>query len=263
MSPTSFTKTILATILICSILTYGASLIGTNQLPPELQRQYPLCTILPSSIEFVQEEQAKYVGEIRLYWPKHSEVRILIMDGSEEARRKLMNYANEWALYSGLVFKRVYTIAASPQIRISFNCNGYNSLVGQQALDTLYEDLPTMCLQGLDQTKDEELFQRTVLHEFGHVMGLLHELQNPNVKIPWNLPKLYSYYKTTYDWDTSMVNKWILQPVDEENVDYSNFDPSSIMIYAIPDSLTNGEYSFGWPKTLSKIDRDKIKFYYN
>ena len=33
---------------------------------------------------------------------------------------------------------------------------------------------------------DEREFRRAVLHEFGHVLGLVHEYQNPNADIPWN-----------------------------------------------------------------------------
>ena len=51
-----------------------------------------------------------------------------------------------------------------------------------------------------DSTSEEE-FARSILHEFGHALGMLHEHQSPANGIPWDETKLYDYYRAHYDWD--------------------------------------------------------------
>lgn len=114
-----------------------------------------------------------------------------------------------------------------------------------------------MCLQGLDTLKNEALFRRTVLHEFGHVMGMLHELQNPTVAIPWDTLKLYHYYESVYGWKSDLVNTWVLQLYTD--AEHSDFDPHSIMLYAVPKEVTKGDFSIAWPDALSDRDKEFIR----
>ena len=51
-----------------------------------------------------------------------------------------------------------------------------------------------------DRTSDEE-FARSILHLFGHTLGMLNEHQSPANGIPWDETKLYDYYRAHYDWD--------------------------------------------------------------
>jgi len=44
-----------------------------------------------------------------------------------------------------------------------------------------------------DNTSDSE-FSRTVIHEFGHALGMIHEHQHPLAAIPWDKDKVYTYY---------------------------------------------------------------------
>lgn len=214
----------------------------------------PFCTILPSSFEFVESfDTATFIGSKNLYWNKHSVLRVYFFNGAETIIKKVLNVANTWAQLSGLQFQRVFTKNPS-EIRISFSCPGYNSLVGKQAYDPNYRNKPTMCLQGLDQTTDEALFVRTVLHEFGHVMGLLHELQNPHAQIPWDTARLYAYYDSVYHWKPDSVNRWVLRLYSSQDVDASEMDTASIMMYAVPKEVTKGGYAIPWPDKLSKGD---------
>ena len=48
----------------------------------------------------------------------------------------------------------------------------------------------------------------------------------------------------------------------EDSTNHSAFDPTSIMEYAIPDSLTIGSYSIGWNTSLSQTDIDFTKRQY-
>lgn len=253
-----FQRIIVVTTTLLIAITYLASQLGRTS-PSNTAEEIPLCTILPSSYEFAEKEEAKWIGNSLLYWPKGTQLKVYFEEGGLALQRKILELANEWSSLSGLHFIRS-GLKQNAQIRISFNCRGYNSLVGQQNLDTRYASAHTMCLEGLDKTADQALFRRTVLHEFGHVVGLLHELQHPDARIPWDTAKLYAYYKSTYDWERDSVNKWVLTLYD--SMQHGQFDTTSIMIYAVPAAVTTGNYRIAWPDNLSKGDRDFIKQHY-
>jgi len=81
----------------------------------------------------------------------------------------------------------------------------------------------------------------TVLHEFGHALGLIHEHQNglnDSNKIHWDLPKLYRWAKRTQGWNRAMTKKNIVELYDDNMINGSSYDPKSIMLYFFPASLT-------------------------
>jgi len=49
-----------------------------------------------------------------------------------------------------------------------------------------YLNYPRMILQGSDTMQDGPELARIVLHEFGHAMGLEHELRKSVALIPWD-----------------------------------------------------------------------------
>jgi hypothetical protein len=171
----------------------------------------------------------------------------------------VINVANEWSLFCGMKFKAVARMSDS-QIRVTFEEGGYASAVGIEVMQQEYDHNYTMCLQGLDTLKDEIEFHRVVLHEFGHAIGLEHELQSPAANIPWDTAALYRYYYDHYRWKPDSVIHQVLTKL--ENVYYTGFDSTSIMIYAVPDTLTKGNYEIKWPTKLSETDRIEINKWY-
>lgn len=75
------------------------------------------------------------------------------------------------------------------------------------------------CSANMNLTTDS---RRTVLHEFGHALGLAHEHMNPKVKIPWDLAKLQADGKPVDQYTKTMLPTWS-----------SALDPYSIMFYKI------------------------------
>ena len=114
-------------------------------------------------------------------------------------------------------------------VRISFDSDGGSwSLVGTDAVG--YEGA-TMNLGWFDVS--------TVMHEFGHVMGMIHEHQNPRGDtIKWNDKAVYEWADQTQGWthkqtDTNIINKYAINQING-----SKFDPLSIMLYFFPANLT-------------------------
>ena len=82
----------------------------------------------------------------------------------------------------------------------------------------------------------------TVMHEFGHMLGMIHEHQNPKGDIPWNDEAVYEWAAKTQGWDKQTTKTNIIDRYKLDQINGSSFDPLSIMLYFFPASLTtNGE----------------------
>lgn len=118
-------------------------------------------------------------------------------------------------------------------------------------------DQPTMNLGMLTQAISDETFQQLVLHEFRHVLGLIHEHQNPNADIPWNKEAVYSFFTgPPNDWSRDVVYLNIFKKYRGK---YREFDPPSIMMFfPITQAFLTGN-TFQPIPVLSKVlsERDK------
>jgi hypothetical protein len=103
----------------------------------------------------------------------------------------------------------------------------------------------------------ENVFKRTVLHEFGHVLGCLHEHQNPSAGIKWNKPAVYEYY-LKLGWVKADVDENVFESYDCDLTQFSEFDRHSIMLYAIPSRFTTNGFSVDWNDDLSEMDKEFI-----
>ena len=103
-----------------------------------------------------------------------------------------------------------------------------------------------------DNTPQEE-YDRVVLHEFGHALGYIHEHQHPDAGIPWNKPIVYQYYRRL-GWSDSQIENNIFRKYDRSMLNYTDFDTESIMLYAIDNRLTVGDYSTKWNTQISSLD---------
>ena len=117
-------------------------------------------------------------------------------------------------------------------IRINFDSDGGAwSMVGTDSVNETDHTKPTMNLGWFDVG--------TVLHEFGHVLGMIHEHQNPKGKtIPWNVKAVDEWAKNTQGWDSQTAYKNIIQKYKISSINGSDYDSKSIMLYFFPSSLT-------------------------
>ena len=119
------------------------------------------------------------------------------------------------------------------------------SYIGTDNL-AIHADKHTMNFGWLKDSTSETEFARVITHEFGHALGCIHEHQSPAARIPWNTQAVCDYYKKTNGWSEDDVKQNIFDPYSSSTTQFSSFDPSSIMLYAIPASLTTDGYSTGW-----------------
>ena len=123
-------------------------------------------------------------------------------------------------------------------IRISFDPNGGAwSLLGKDILakDTASDkSKATMNLGWFDVP--------TTLHEFCHSLGMTHEHQNPNgVPINWNVDRVHQWAKESQGWDEATTDTNVIKKYSMDQINGSDFDPRSIMLYFFPSTLVNDE----------------------
>jgi TIR domain len=130
-------------------------------------------------------------------WPNGSNIKIGFLNGSEAQRRKVEQVAKEWLHHSNLSF--AFSETPTGDARIIFSNNNIASWLfrGTEAHD-VPPTCPTMTLVGIANDTIISTYDRgVILHEFGRLLGLLDEIQNPNAKIPWR-PEIRANSAMTY-----------------------------------------------------------------
>lgn len=193
-------------------------------------------------------------------WQIGQTIKIKFLDGTIAEQEVVKLYAGEWLKYANLTFEYVPS-DQDAVIRIGFNVGepGAWSLLGMKSAygSGNYQNEPSM---RLGPVLADENSKRTILHEFGHALGLVHETTNPAANIKWNLPKVYEYYYDLRGWSKEEVDENIINK--RGNTSYSEYDPHSIMHYYIDPSLTTDGVRVPIEKDLSPIDKVSINKWY-
>lgn len=185
-------------------------------------------------------------------WANGRTLKVRFLDGSAALQARCIAQARQWCNHANIWLE--FGNSASAEIRISFQADdGSWSYVGTDNL--LVDDPePTMNFGWLTDASSDEEIRRVVIHEFGHALGFIHEHQSPAASVPWDKPAVYAYY-ADFDWSEADVDTNIFDKYAASTTRFTTFDPSSIMLYAIDESLTIGNYSVGWNTRLSRIDK--------
>ena len=186
-------------------------------------------------------------------WPKGSKITIGFLDNGDNIERNNLSNSNNLDPLQNEVdklsiqeaVKKVVTERIKPlvnldisfvdnpanaNVRVSFDPNGGAwSLVGTDHLDQTSG--ATMNLGWFDVP--------TTIHEFCHVLGMIHEHQNPSGQtIMWNENKVLEWAKETQGWSEQTTKDNIINKYDKSSINGSSFDPLSIMLYFFPADLT-------------------------
>nr|ABK97392.1 metalloprotease [uncultured bacterium] len=192
----------------------------------------------------------------RKKWRDGKILRVHFMDGDPDVHRKVEEVAHTWSRHANVRFKFVDDPAAD--IRISFTQPGSWSYLGTDAL-RIARSQSTMNFGWLTPRSPDSEYNRVVIHEFGHALGLVHEHQNPDNGIPWNKPAVYEYYSgPPNNWSKEQVDTNLFQQYSEDQVRFTGFDRESIMLYPIPNEFTVGDFEVGWNRDLSADDKEFI-----
>lgn len=200
----------------------------------------------------------------RSMWEPGQTISIGFLDGSPHQQGMVVKYAVEWLEYTNLQFEFFHAAKSvlECEVRIDFRRNaGSWSYLGKQALAQTNPTQPTMNFGWLHEGTPDEEFRRVVQHEFGHMLGAIHEHQSPAAGIKWDKPVVYQYYWQTQRWSKEQVNENIFMRYDED-ISNTEFDRESIMLYPIPQNFTLDDYEVGWNTGLSQTDKEFISEMY-
>ena len=187
-------------------------------------------------------------------WQNGRTLRVGFLDGDPAVHAKVKANAQQWSQYANVTF--AFGPVADAEIRIAFDPgDGSWSYIGTDALG-IDRNKSTVNFGWLTRETSDIEYSRVVLHEFGHALGCIHEHQHPLNDIPWDKEAVYRYYSGPPNyWSREQVDINLFQKYSTTLTQFSTFDPKSIMLYAIPNSLTIGDFEVGWNQQLSKTDK--------
>ena len=153
-------------------------------------------------------------------WPK-SKLKVFFLDKNKK-EDQIMEWANLWSHYADISFEKTNYVFLS-DIRIGFDSdNGAWSYIGTDCSNKW----KTMNLGFIDQG--------TVLHEFGHALGLIHEHQSPaSGGFKWNREEVIkSLSGPPNNWDLDTIEHNMFTKYNISQLLTSQYDSRSIMHYA-------------------------------
>lgn len=278
---------------VAIFLTSGALLVTpfdtqvpANTVNVRVQEGYPIDVInrlqartdkLRRNMQnFNSQHVQSVITTSKLWVLKDNPLTVAFLGGSPQLRSKIMQALQPWEAASAIRFDfgpnvsqgifREWTRADTSykaDIRIAFDEVGYWSFVGTDSIDpTVTEpNQSSMNFQGFTNSFPPD-WTGTVLHEFGHALGLQHEHQSPNAdctnEFRWAndlgyIPTQDQYGSFVPDaqgrrpgiytvlggppnsWKPAQIDFNLKQLPNDAIYNASAFDPKSIMMYSFPD----------------------------
>lgn len=195
---------------------------------------------------------------VTYYWNVGTTISIRLTGGSPRTHELIRETAKEWLAYANIKFDFVEGPLADVRIKIIEDGPWQSSYtyLGTSCKTVDQED-HTMQLY-LSPNLSDEVIRATILHEFGHMLGLPAENFNPNAVPLINWEKLRMI----------VTEKWGLSESEYENhftlkeglgflYARKPFDPNSIMMHALPDGVLIDSPNGTWKQPMQLSDGDK------
>ena len=168
---------------------------------------------------------------------------------------KVKQYVKEWETNANVTFHFINDVSLA-KIKVGFDHDNTSwSWVGRDVLVNP-SDEQTMNFGWFTTQTSETEFRRTIIHEFGHALGFIHEHQAPAAGIAWDKEKVYAFYgKPSINWSRAKVDANIFARYSQTTNNSSAYDLLSIMHYFFPADLTTDGSSFSYNTNLSAVDK--------
>ena len=188
-----------------------------------------------------------------ILWPNGRAIQISFLDGSEELQSFVRRAAAEWARHANITFQ-FQVDQKTADVRVSFKEPAAYSFRGTDALGVSKQN-PTMVLGAL--TPGSAANMGIALHELGHVLGLVHEYQNPQAGSLFDWETIYAKAaRPPLHWSRQTVDMNLRPPANLPK-EYENkpFDAESVMMSLIPDDWFKNAIKLEPRTTMSAGDR--------
>ena len=212
--------------------------------------------ILPEDHQILSEPSVPFAQRLALLtgktWKTGQQIDVWLINPSSQQAAEFQEAAEEWMRYANVDIR--VTNQRSAIVRVTFDpTQGAWSLLGTDA--TRVGRQPTMNL-GFNSPG-------TYLHEIGHMLGAIHEHQNPQGGIEWDREAVIrDLIGPPNYWDGRTIHRNMFHKYDEDLTNGSKVDPHSIMLYAIPDHWTLDGFSSEPNVRLSDLDKQWIRQQY-
>ena len=218
-----------------------AALIPLTAKPSEFRESQPTCGLPIFTARQIIKDRAYWYKNTR--WKTGQVIPVYFLNGKKEQRKGVEHCAREWEKYGNFRFK----FHTQPKTRkdhailISFQklrpgVAGWSSVGG----GTTGTSHPSMAFLPHERGSAG---CGTVLHEFGHALGLLHEQNSPGGKLDWIRAEAYKYFRKKYKWGRKQVDEKIFNKTSDKYYNWGKFDRLSVMAYYIAGKL----FRDGWP----------------
>lgn len=187
-------------------------------------------------------------------WPAGSTLHVRFIDGNTDQRAKFKTALAAWMPHVNLRF--VYEDVPHAEVRVSFARHDESwAFVGTDALAS--GDDASINL-GFEEPGPNG--PRNYFHEIGHVLGLVHEINNPQARLKWNRPALYEKFAAMAGWTKEEVDANFFAPVVYPGS--RPFDAQSIMMTTLQGEFFTDGKGFTLPATLSESDKQYVRSLY-
>ncbi len=209
------------------------------------------------------------IRSIEKKWVNGTELKYYFFDtgawrGSNDQKQVVRDAFDEWKnIGIGLSFREVDS-ANLADVRIGFKPgDGSWSYVGRD----IWERPANERTMNFGWRLAGQDGRDTALHEIGHTLGFHHEQQNPFAPIEWDEDAVYQYFMgPPNNWTREKTLYNVLRTLDPNTVEGSEWDPNSIMQYAIRAGLIvkPAQYQDGLDPEpgLSDVDRARVRLFY-
>ncbi|MDQ0126075.1 hypothetical protein J2W17_005049 [Pseudomonas lini] len=197
------------------------------------------------------------VGYYSKFWKNGTTLTISFMDDvRKDMQRGAERIIREWEPHVGLRFE--FVEPGQGEIRIAMRGKDSYSTIGTDAL-LRQPDEPTLVV-GIDHPN--MVFRQTILHEFGHALGLHHAHLHPQANIPWNREIVYEHYTNDIGWSRENIDHNLFDLETNADIFLGDYDKNSVMHYCIPNFLTYGDWFVGINPEISAQDKINISNIY-
>ncbi len=191
-------------------------------------------------------------------WNLEQNIRIKFMNGDKSIQDKVRKVARRWIEESEANIKFDFVdVSQEAEVRIEFG-KPTVSLVGNELLNSE----PRTSNLTLAELNSDGLPEWKILHEFGHVLGLIHEIFNPLMTIKIKDKELKDYYMGAEGFDEATFEANIGRKYRRNETQYFDFDKDSIMMYHLPASTNESGKEYPQPADLSQKDKELLKLAY-